>query len=157
MKLQKWFLHQNGVELNQKSKSDDSGPLYKVTERCEAVPELSKVLLKMASGLISPSGHGRLLCIGAQLPLSCLQLGLLMTSRNIEYFSDIQHLKNILSLKFRVMLLNSKNICQYVIFQSGQDTVVPFTPIRWSYFQNLSLPFYCEWEANCLNVQNERN
>ena len=94
---------------------------------------------------------------GAQLPLSCLQLGLLMTSRNIEYFSNIQHLKNILSLKFRVMLLNSKNICQYVIFQSGQDTVVPFTPIRWSYFQNLSLPFYCEWEANCLNVQNERN
>ena len=94
---------------------------------------------------------------GAKLPLSCLQLGLLMTSRNIEYFSNIQHLKNILSLKFRVMLLNSKNICQYVIFQSGQDTVVPFTPIRWSYFQNLSLPFYCEWEANCLNVQNERN
>ena len=93
----------------------------------------------------------------AKLPLSCLQLGLLMTSRNIEYFSNIQHLKNILSLKFRVMLLNSKNICQYVIFQSGQDTVVPFTPIRWSYFQNLSLPFYCEWEANCLNVQNERN
>ena len=76
--------------------------------------------------------------------LFCLQLGLLMTSRNIEYFSNIQHLKNILSLKFRVMLLNSKNICQYVIFQSGPDTVVPFTPIRWSYFQNLSLQFYCE-------------
>ena len=63
LKLQKWFLHQNGVELNQKSKSDDSGPLYKVTERCKAVPELPKVLLKMASGLISPSGHRRQLCI----------------------------------------------------------------------------------------------
>ena len=36
-KLQKWFLYQNGVESNQKSKSDDSGPLHKVTERCEAV------------------------------------------------------------------------------------------------------------------------
>ena len=40
-----------------------SGSLYKVSERCEAVPELPKVLLKMASGLISPSGHRRQLCI----------------------------------------------------------------------------------------------
>ena len=62
LKLQKWFLHPNGVELNQKSKSDDSGPLYKFTERCEVVPELPKALLKMASGLISPSGHRRQLC-----------------------------------------------------------------------------------------------
>ena len=62
-KLQKWFLHQNGVELNQKSKADDSGPLYKVTWRCLAVPDLPKALLKMASGLISPSGHHGQLCI----------------------------------------------------------------------------------------------
>ena len=48
LKLQKWFLHQNGVEFNQKSKSDDSGPLYKVTWQCLAVPELPKDLLKMA-------------------------------------------------------------------------------------------------------------
>ena len=65
MKLQIWFLHQNGVELNQKSKSDESGPLYKVTWRCLAVPELPKALLKMASGLISPSGHRGQLCITA--------------------------------------------------------------------------------------------
>merc|ERR1711884_281535 len=63
LKLQKWFLHQNGVEFNQKSKSDDSGPLYKVTWRCQAVPELPKDMLKMASGLISPSGHRCQLCI----------------------------------------------------------------------------------------------
>ena len=61
-KLQKWFLYQNGVESNQESKSDDSGPLYNVTERCEAVREVPKVLLKMASGLISPSGHRGQLC-----------------------------------------------------------------------------------------------
>ena len=66
LKLQKWFLHQNGVEFNQKSKSDDSGPLYTVTWRCLAVPELPKALLKMASCLISvisPIGHRRQLCI----------------------------------------------------------------------------------------------
>ena len=65
LKLQKWFLHQNGVEFNKKSKSDDPGALYKVTWRCLAVPELPKALLKMASGLISPSGlagHCRPLC-----------------------------------------------------------------------------------------------
>ena len=64
-KLQKWFLHQNGVESNQKSKSDDSDALYKVTERCEAVREVPKDVLKMASGLKSPSGHRGQLCIGA--------------------------------------------------------------------------------------------
>ena len=64
-KLQKWFLHQNGVELNQKSKADDSGPLYKVTWQCLAVPDLPKALLKMASGLISPSEHCGQLCDGA--------------------------------------------------------------------------------------------
>ena len=62
LKLQKWFLHQNGVELNQKNESDDSGPLYKVTERCEAVREVPKDVLKMASGLKSPSGHRGQLC-----------------------------------------------------------------------------------------------
>ena len=62
LKLQKWFLHQNGVEFNKKSKSDDPGALYKVTWRCLAVPELPKALLKMASGLISPIGHCRQLC-----------------------------------------------------------------------------------------------
>ena len=62
-KLQKWFLHQNGVESNQESKSDDSGPFYNVTERCEAVREVPKDVLKMASGLISPSGHRGQLCI----------------------------------------------------------------------------------------------
>ena len=59
-----WFLHQNGVESNQESKSDDSGPFYNVTERCEAVREVPKDVLKMASGLISPSGHCGQLCIG---------------------------------------------------------------------------------------------
>ena len=62
-KLQEWFLHQNGVESNQESKSDDSGPFYNVTERCEAVREVPKDVLKMASGLISPSGHRGQLCI----------------------------------------------------------------------------------------------
>ena len=62
LKLQKWFLHQNGVESNQKSKSDDSDALYKVTERCEAVREVPKDVLKMASGLKSPSGHRGQLC-----------------------------------------------------------------------------------------------
>jgi hypothetical protein len=61
-KLQEWFLHQNGVESNQESKSDDSGPFYNVTERCEAVREVPKDVLKMASGLISPSGHRGQLC-----------------------------------------------------------------------------------------------
>ena len=67
MKLQNRFLHQNGVESNQKSKSDDSDALYKVTERCEAVREVPKDVLKMASGLKSPSGHRGQLCI-ATLP-----------------------------------------------------------------------------------------
>ena len=62
MKLQNRFLHQNGVESNQKSKSDDSDALYKVTERCEAVREVPKDVLKMASGLKSPSGHRGQLC-----------------------------------------------------------------------------------------------
>ena len=61
-KLQEWFLHQNGVESNQESKSDDSGPFYKVTERCEVVREVPKDVLKMASGLILPSGHRGQLC-----------------------------------------------------------------------------------------------
>ena len=64
-KLQEWFLHQNGVESNQESKSDDSGPFYNVTERCEAVREVPKDVLKMASGLISPSGHCGQLCTGS--------------------------------------------------------------------------------------------
>ena len=69
-KLQEWFLHQNGVESNQESKSDDSGPFYNVTERCEAVREVPKDVLKMASGLISPSGHRGQLCNDMNVKMS---------------------------------------------------------------------------------------
>ena len=73
-KLQKWFLYQNGVESNQKSKSDDSDALYKVTERCEAVREVPKDVLKMGSGLKSPSGHRGQLCNGSS-PVGLVKVG----------------------------------------------------------------------------------
>ena len=82
-KLQKWFLHQNGIELNQKSKSDDYGPLYKVTWRCLAVPQLPKDVLKMASDLISviqPFGHCSQLCTVLQI-----------TCRLYYIVHDLQH------------------------------------------------------------------
>ena len=62
------------LESNQESKSDDSGPFYNVTERCEAVREVPKDVLKMASGLISPSGHRGQLCNGEPVSYTHLTL-----------------------------------------------------------------------------------
>ena len=59
------------------SKSDHSDALYKVTERCEAVREVPKDVLKMASGLISPSGHRGQLCIVLVCATDCFLLQLL--------------------------------------------------------------------------------
>ena len=67
----KWPPKQNlkGVSKSYIGLCNHSGPLYKVTWWCLVVPELPKALLKMASGLISPSGlagHRRQLCIDIQ-------------------------------------------------------------------------------------------
>ena len=61
----KWPPKQNlkGVSKSYIGLCNHSGPLYKVTWWCLVVPELPKALLKMASGLISPSGHCSQLCI----------------------------------------------------------------------------------------------
>ena len=70
----KWPPKQNlkGVSKSYIGLCNHSGPLYKVTWWCMVVQELPKALLKMASCLISPSGHCGQLCIGRLSPLSCL-------------------------------------------------------------------------------------
>ena len=65
----KWPPKQNlkGVSKSYIGLCNLSGPLHKVTWWCMVVHEVPKALLKMASGLISPSGHCGQLCI-ALLP-----------------------------------------------------------------------------------------
>ena len=60
----KWPPKQNlkGVSKSYIGLCNHSGPLHKVTWWCMVVQELPKALLKMASGLISPSGHCGQLC-----------------------------------------------------------------------------------------------
>ena len=67
----KWPPKQNlkGVSKSYIGLCNHSGPLHKVTWWCMVVHELPKALLKMASGLISPSGHCGQLCIGSQQPI----------------------------------------------------------------------------------------
>ena len=60
----KWPPKQNlkGVSKSYIGLCNHSGPLHKVTWWCMVVREVPKALLKMASGLISPSGHCGQLC-----------------------------------------------------------------------------------------------
>ena len=63
----KWPPKQNlkGVSKSYIGLCNHSGPFHKVTWWCMVVREVPKALLKMASGLISPSGHRGQLCITA--------------------------------------------------------------------------------------------
>ena len=99
----KWPPKQNlkGVSKSYIGLCNHSGPLHKVTWWCLVVPELPKALLKMASGLISPSGHCGQLCHAVIYELNNLykvarnpnvfQLQFCQTRRIIEFHHNLHH------------------------------------------------------------------